>query len=272
MYLSTQNAKFVPGRWSDLKLDRVPRDSDKFQNLDNVIVYSDVPDFFVRSALGSMDKDTFEAFVNFLYRCDTQVSSSTLLQLFGLSRAIPTLDNFLQSNFSAVRRGLSPMDDCKFELRFSKIPKDLSQFVANSLYSDVVFLIEENDTESLGDNNDKRIREIPAHKVVLSKCAYFDGMFGAGLRESKQDRIPISDISPDVFMEVLKFIYGGAVRFTGDNCIEILRAADIFGLEDLKILCELFVGNHVDGDNKEDLLEISEIFNAPRLMRNCKRY
>lgn len=68
------------------------------------------------------------------------------------------------------------------------------------------------------------------------------------------------------------FIYGGTVRFTGDNCIEILRSADIFGLEDLKLLCELFLGNHVDGDNKADLLEISQIFNAPRLMRNCKRY
>jgi hypothetical protein len=269
--------------------------SASFPKLDPVMVYSDVPENFLRLVLGSMDKDTLGAFIDFFYRRDTCVTCSTLLQLFGISRAVPVLEEFLQNNFSAVRRGLSPMDEGKFELRFSKVAKDLSAFVNSDLYSDVIFVVEENPGSEISEESSEssitseasgtgsespkptgkpemRKIEIPAHKVVLSQFAYFEGMFGAGLRESQQLRISIAEISPDVFLEVLTFVYAGAVKFSGDNCIEILRAADVFGLEDLKILAELFVGNHVDGDNAGDLLEISQIFNAPRLMRNCKSF
>eukprot|EP01127_Copromyxa_protea_P016293 TRINITY_DN4813_c0_g1_i1.p1 TRINITY_DN4813_c0_g1~~TRINITY_DN4813_c0_g1_i1.p1 ORF type:complete len:704 (-),score=87.72 TRINITY_DN4813_c0_g1_i1:144-2255(-) len=253
-HATSQSGK-TPGQWATLDLGP---GADNLK-LDHVVVTSDIPEDFFRSVVACMDKDTLSAFVNFLYRCDTCVSATTLLQLFGISRAIPVLDEFLLSNFSVVRRGLSPMDDCRFELRFSKIPKDLSKYVNNSLYSDVTFVLESS-------------VEIPAHKAVLSRYAYFEGMFGAGLRESKQHRIPLPDLGSEEFIQVMTFVYGGSVKFSGDNCIEILRIADVFGLEDLKILAELFLGNHVDGENAEDLLEISQFFNAPRLMQIARDF
>lgn len=213
VYLRAQKtARFAPSKWANLDLETPTATraaTESFSRLDHVIVYSDVPENFVRSVIGSMDNDTFDAFVKFLYRSDACTSSSTLLQLFGLARAIPMLDEFLQNNFSAVRRGLSPMDDFKFELRFSKIPKDLSRFVNNQLYSDVIFVFDVKDSDSETDSpstdttsEPTKTVEVHAHKVILSKCGYFEGMFGAGLRESKQLRISIADIDPDVFVEV----------------------------------------------------------------------
>jgi len=212
-----------------------------------------------------MESGTLRVLEDYFYRQDTHVSSQILLQLFSFCYAIPQLHAYLEENFSSILKQLSPVDEGIFEMRFSKIPKDLSRFVGSPLYSDISFRF-----PNLDDSSEQV--ELYGHKVLLSSnCTYFAGMFNTSMKESKQLVVEISDIPPTVFLEVIRFLYGGSVHLTTENCIDILQVSDIFGLDDLKLLCELFVGNRVDIENKEELLMISNLYNAPRLMHNCKR-
>ena len=54
------------------------------------------------------------------------------------------------------------------------------------MYSDVTFILEEN-------------REIPAHKMILTRCPYFAGMFSSEMRERNLEKIKIENFSYKVF-------------------------------------------------------------------------
>eukprot|EP01126_Amoeba_proteus_P003893 TRINITY_DN11313_c0_g1_i6.p1 TRINITY_DN11313_c0_g1~~TRINITY_DN11313_c0_g1_i6.p1 ORF type:complete len:768 (+),score=151.84 TRINITY_DN11313_c0_g1_i6:269-2572(+) len=211
------------------------------KKLDSVMVFSEMSEKLFLMLLGCMDYNLFSVLECYLYRKDVRVSSETLIELFSSCREIPQLDSFIKNEFGHVLRNLSPIDECVFELRFSKIPKNFSHYVNNSEFSDVTFVFPKeaepfDNISSTRDGHTEKVEGIKGHRVILASCGYFAGMFGSGLRESKESTITMFHISPEVFLEVMNFLYGGNVHLTTDNCIEILEVADRFGLEDLKIL------------------------------------
>jgi len=50
-------------------------------------------------------------------------------------------------------------------------------------------------------------KEVPAHKVFLSRCQYFQAMFSNEMLEKRQDKVKIENISYPIFMLILKYIY-----------------------------------------------------------------
>ena len=55
-------------------------------------------------------------------------------------------------------------------------------------------------------------REFPAHKLILAaRSKVFEAMFKHSTKENVTNQIEIEDIKPEVFQELLRFIYTGRV-------------------------------------------------------------
>jgi speckle-type POZ protein len=87
-------------------------------------------------------------------------------------------------------------------------------------------------------------RQFPAHKSILAaKSEVFEAMFQHPTKENFTNRIEIEDIEPDVFHELLRFIYTGRLsRKTMETlAVRLLIAADKYLLDDLKVKCENYL-------------------------------
>ena len=77
-----------------------------------------------------------------------------------------------------------------------------------------------------------------AHKSIVCKCSkYFDTMFQNEMKESSQRRFPIH-YSEEVFLTVIKFIYGVTIEtFDPLRLPELYEAGDFYCMEGLKDWC-----------------------------------
>ncbi|XP_028408714.1 BTB/POZ domain-containing protein 8-like [Dendronephthya gigantea] len=75
---------------------------------------------------------------------------------------------------------------------------------------------------------------IMAHKAILAaRCDYFSAMFSSSWREESSSSITIPDVSSDVFLATLKFIYGASQDILSFPVSKVLPVADMYGLQDL---------------------------------------
>ncbi|XP_065219681.1 speckle-type POZ protein-like [Planococcus citri] len=138
---------------------------------------------------------------------------------------------------------------------------------------------EENKTASLGGIeklflNDKfsdvtlcvNKQKYPAHKSVLAaRCPYFWKMFEADLTENNSDSIELKEIDEVVFREVLHFIYTGNAQELETMVPELLEAADKFGIDELKRICEEELFGALSTETAGDILILADRFNAENL-------
>ena len=100
----------------------------------------------------------------------------------------------------------------------------LGDLLQNGTHSDVVLCImngSENDKEPIVE------KEIKAHKLILSSSStVFAAMFVHDLEESKQSRVVITDISPEVAEAMVQYIYNGKIDSMEKYAMELLEAAD----------------------------------------------
>jgi len=90
-------------------------------------------------------------------------------------------------------------------------------------------------------------------------------MFSSGLRESRKEKISITELPHDVFIEVLRFIYTDNCNITDDNVPDLLSASNYYQLDRLKALCELYWYNDMDASNVAHFLYIADRYNANQL-------
>eukprot|EP01129_Flabellula_baltica_P000685 TRINITY_DN10650_c0_g1_i1.p1 TRINITY_DN10650_c0_g1~~TRINITY_DN10650_c0_g1_i1.p1 ORF type:complete len:779 (+),score=126.84 TRINITY_DN10650_c0_g1_i1:84-2339(+) len=207
--------------------------------------------------------EILEALLGYLYRKKIILKTKYLEEFFELSEKLnlPKLTQFLEQEvelmrFSSVQNYIEYPQEKSY--KFTLIPKDFERHLNNQEISDVVF--EFPDT----------CERYYAHKsIIASSSDYLKNMLRSGMKESTTSVIKVSTVSSDVFYEVLKYLYGVHINFSLENCVEILATADNFQLEDLRLLTTLYIISNIDDSNVEDVLEISEQYNAPRLRRHC---
>ncbi|XP_055619527.1 BTB/POZ domain-containing protein 6-B-like isoform X1 [Toxorhynchites rutilus septentrionalis] len=123
----------------------------------------------------------------------------------------------------------------KYDTSFSQRQESL---INNRFQSDVTFMVGE-----------KR-QPIHAHKLLLIIASeYFNAMFNGNFRESSSGEIEVSDVEPDIFLEILRFIYCGKVRLTIENALEIYVHAQKYMLNELRRRTIRFLENHIDSHN-----------------------
>jgi speckle-type POZ protein len=96
-----------------------------------------------------------------------------------------------------------------------------------------------------------RGREFPAHKNILAtRSEVFAAMFKHPTKENSTNQVKIEDMEPDVFHEMLRFIYTGRVQFDKMESMatELFIAADKYLLDELKKECENYMLRHMSPD------------------------
>jgi len=95
---------------------------------------------------------------------------------------------------------------------------------------------------------------------------------GAAGRNQMLQQVVIRDVEFDTMYKIIEFIYKGCVDLDEACVVDILRAADIYALDALKLKCEIFLAESLDLENVAKLLEIANIYSAWHLEKRCREY
>lgn len=105
------------------------------------------------------------------------------------------------------------------------------------------------------------------HKNILSiRSPVFEVMFKHDMKEKINNTVDIEDIEPEVFKEMLQFIYTGMVYNIGKtDTHSLLIAADKYSIEGLKSLCEDVIIDSFTLNNAVKLLKFADDYDAKKL-------
>ncbi|KFQ72507.1 Speckle-type POZ protein-like [Phaethon lepturus] len=109
-------------------------------------------------------------------------------------------------------------------------------------------------------------QEFKAHKSVLAaRSPVFNAMFEHEMEESKKNRVEINDVDPEVFKEMMRFIYTGKAPNLEKMADNLLAAADKYALERLKVMCEEALCSNLSVENVADVLILADLHSAEQL-------
>ena len=107
-------------------------------------------------------------------------------------------------------------------------------------------------TMSIQDSLPSRTKStlFPVHKAMLLRSEYFHAMFSSNFREAQDSshlRIVSVDCAPDVLEAVLAFLYAERAEFSLDIAVDVLFAADLLLIEQLKVKAALIISTLGNG-------------------------
>jgi speckle-type POZ protein len=126
------------------------------------------------------------------------------------------------------------------------ILRQLEESFEKMLFSDVTFNVHG--------------RKLAAHKNILAmRSPVFAAMFQHPTKEMLSGEVEVEDVDPDVFQEVLRYLYTGLTRSTAMDVMApaLLTAADKYLLDQLKTRCETHLIHQMSSQNCLDLLALT---------------
>ncbi len=118
-------------------------------------------------------------------------------------------------------------------------------------------------------------REFPAHKSILAaRSEVFAAMFQHPTKENLTNQITIEDVEPEVFHELLRFVYTGRVSLEKMESLAagLFIAADKYLLDDLKLECEIYLLHNMSPDNCAVLLLHGELTNPTEHLNEAAKF
>ena len=108
------------------------------------------------------------------------------------------------------------------------------------------------------------------HKAILAgRSPVLEAMFSSNFKEGMGEKVEVVDVTPDIFEELLHFIYSGEVQYLNMNkrerAAKLLVAAEKYYVPDLKHFCEENLCVNLTVDNVLDTLELADLHNAANL-------
>ncbi|XP_036032122.1 speckle-type POZ protein-like [Onychomys torridus] len=129
---------------------------------------------------------------------------------------------------------------------------DLGELWENSLFTDCCLVVAG--------------QEFQAHKAILAAHSpVFRAMFQHDMEESKKNRVEIPDLEPQVFKVMMDFIYTGTAPDLDSMVATVLAAADKYGLECLKIMCEDALFRDLSVENAAHTLFLADLHSSGQL-------
>lgn len=61
-----------------------------------------------------------------------------------------------------------------------------------------------------------------------------------------ENKIRLPEMEPEIFQEVISFMYTDEANLDNENVLEVMIAADMYALEDLKSKCSAFIAENMD--------------------------
>lgn len=138
-----------------------------------------------------------------------------------------------------------------------KVPKcrlaeDLGNLWENTRFTDCCFFV--------------KGKEFKAHKSVLAaRSPVFNAMFEHEMEEYTKNRVEINDLDPEVFKEMMRFVYTGKAPNLDKMADNLLAAADKYALGRLKVMCEEALCSGLSVENVADTLILADLHGAEQL-------
>uniref|UniRef100_A0A8D8FPF1 BTB/POZ domain-containing protein 6 n=1 Tax=Culex pipiens TaxID=7175 RepID=A0A8D8FPF1_CULPI len=144
----------------------------------------------------------------------------------------------------------------------SSLAGRLERLINNEQFADVAFRVGEPGEVIFG------------HKAILSEAsevfrAQFSGMFKESRENVREHEIPIVDIEPGTFKELLRYMYCERVTVTADNVVDISYGSKKYLLTKLNQLCESFVQRNVTEDNVLGVFDSNRRYELEGINRIC---
>ncbi|XP_076431435.1 speckle-type POZ protein-like [Peromyscus maniculatus bairdii] len=109
-------------------------------------------------------------------------------------------------------------------------------------------------------------QEFQAHKAILAaRSPVFRAMFQHDMEESRKNGIEIHDLEPQVFKTMMDFIYTGKAPDLDSMAAAVMAAADKYGLERLKVMCEDALFRDLSVENAAHTLFLAHLHRARQL-------
>jgi len=183
--------------------------------------------------------------------CHVGVVHDRALYVFGGYDGNNRLNDFLRLEF--------PEDEPTMEgIPPSTLVADLKKLVNCDLLSDISFIVEG--------------QRVLGHKVLCLRCPFFHNMLTGEYMESRATELPIDDIRLPIFLQLMEFLYSDSCEISLESAMELLRAADRFGVDRLKRLCENAMLSSISVDTAPQILLASDAHNAEALRERCMAF
>lgn len=140
----------------------------------------------------------------------------------------------------------------------SSLTPDLRGFLNEQTLSDVTFLVEG--------------KPVYAHKLLCVRCSYFRAMFEGQMREAQEKTITINNVGHRVFLALLEYLYTDEVDVSLEIALDLFVAADQFGVERLKRLCEKKILLSINIDSAATILQAANMHVAHGLRQSCLEF
>ncbi|GBP51302.1 Actin-binding protein IPP [Eumeta japonica] len=114
---------------------------------------------------------------------------------------------------------------------------------------------------------------LQAHRAVLAAASpYFEAMFNAGLKESKEELVNLPSIYPDVLPSLVDYIYTGHVTIQPPTLRELMETAHMLCLDGLVAGCARYFKTQLNTSNILSMLSFAETLNCSKLIEYTLAY
>ncbi|KAK4491298.1 hypothetical protein RD792_002034 [Penstemon davidsonii] len=158
------------------------------------------------------------------------------------------------------------------------VPKTFAQpLPLSDLGQSYMHLLESRDGSDLSFEVEGQI--IYAHKLILStRSPVFKAQFFGPLKEDNTQCIKIEEMHAPVFKALLRFIYCDVIPNLDSKCVDttmtqhLLAAANRYGIEKLRSLCEARLCENIDIDTVASNLALAEQHGCIQLKSMCLEF
>lgn len=176
--------------------------------------------------------------------CHVAVVARDSMYVFGGYDGSSRLNDFLEFNFG--------VDLMSCDIPPSSLVADLRGMVNSDVMSDVTFIVEG--------------RPVHAHKIMCMRCSYFRAMLtGERFAEATQNEIVLRDVRHGTFLVLLEYLYTDHVEVPLEVAMELFQAADQFGVERLKKICESKMLGSICVENAAQIFHAADQHHAKSL-------
>ncbi|XP_057319524.1 speckle-type POZ protein-like isoform X1 [Microplitis mediator] len=191
-----------------------------------------------------------------LNKGDTQILSVPKFSLWNNNK-----DKNLPNNTLTVCLDLTvydaPVTTCrKLNLKILKhqIAHDYKQLYESKMGSDVVV--------NVGDTN------FEAHRsILMARSPVLAAMFSHDMIEKKENRIPVQDITSEIFEKLLEYIYTDEVTDLDADAERLLEAADKYQIQSLKDICQESLSKTLTVENSLKIMDKADLYDAQELLQ-----
>jgi len=182
--------------------------------------------------------------------CHVAVEYEDSMYCFGGYDGSHRLNDFVRFDFD--------VDDLDCTIPPSTLVTDLRNMVNGEALSDIIFIVED--------------RPIHAHKVLLMRSPYFQAMFLGPMMESSQSEIRLEQVSYDIFLLLLEYLYTDTVRIPLDAAMDLFAAANQFSLPRLQAMCEKKMLESITIGSAATIFLAADLHSADNLRTKSLKY